>query len=190
MLNNQTGLPNAPIEHKVAVGTITGLVTLALTWLVFNFVPGVKHLPDTLQTSLPGFISVLAFFISAWLAKHEPRLDEVLQVALQHLGSLGLSANVMGSGQKTKNVSGGQATAVASTGITLSSGGGTDVTAPGGGGGGVSETSFKPDQPEQLDPYASTDQQPSIWSKPEISAADLGAEPPPAEPDEFASIWG
>ena len=156
------GLPHAPVENKVANGTITGFVTLFLSWVIVNFVPGIKHAPIDVKTSIPGFVSVLAGFGVAYMSKHEPRLDEVLTVVLEHMGQLGLETNVAG----------GQHTAA------------LQVVDP--------YTETGPLEPEPVTaPEAAVTQQ-TVISASDLGAADLPQESEPAGPavpDEYSSLW-
>jgi hypothetical protein len=102
-------MASAPIEQKVAVGTLTGISGLAVSWVLVTFTPVIDKLPHSLATSVPGAVALIVGFLGAWMAKHTPRLEEIVETLLTHGFVQGTMAQVGGTatGARIMSVVGG-----------------------------------------------------------------------------------
>jgi hypothetical protein len=74
----------APPEKKVVAGGTAGGSVLVAAWALIAYVPAIHNaLPATLSQLLPGLLAVVGGGIAAWMAKHTPRLEEVMQLVLE-----------------------------------------------------------------------------------------------------------
>ena len=71
------------LSNKVSVGTLTGMITMGLTWALTYFIPAWHHgIPAALAPLIPGAAGVIAGLVAGYLARHKATASE-LEVAFQ-----------------------------------------------------------------------------------------------------------
>ena len=88
-------LNRGPVSNKVSIGTLTGTITLGLTWALTYFIPAWHHgIPTALQPLIPGFAGVLAGFVGGYLAHHRATTAELAVAVKDAEDLLGLLGKV------------------------------------------------------------------------------------------------
>lgn len=86
----------APVEKKTAVQTISTAIVAVLVWLLTRYVPGFVLDPG-LAAIVTGVVSVGVGAVLAWFTAHTPRVEEVIEEALNVLSNNGYEMGTMGS---------------------------------------------------------------------------------------------
>lgn len=102
---------NAPVEQKVAAAAGGSTAVGLVTWILVTYIPAFSSgLPASLAALLPALLGTIGGFVSAYMARHTPRTDEVMKAVVGAQYQAGITAVETGTaGSAYKQVAGTEA---------------------------------------------------------------------------------
>jgi hypothetical protein len=82
--NSTTAPPELKWVAQLGTSGVSGTVMWILTAYVFK-----NHLPATLSQFLPYVVGLVSGGVAGWMAKHTPRMDEIMHTALSLVAQAG-----------------------------------------------------------------------------------------------------